>query len=511
MAVIETEGIHYARLAENLAVGRGFVGVRGTVLLEYPPLFPALIAGAMQLGLSSEAAGRGISLILGASLPFVVFLLGRKLYGFAAGAFAGLLAAVHPLLVALSVAVLSESTSLFLSLLGAFAVLRLLESNAKRHAVVAGVCFGAAYLCRPEALIVVACLTLLVVAANRGQRKMAAWRAGQLLLVFAVFAVPYVVILSIYAGQFRFEAKTQEAVAYVQSRERGEDPRQFYFGISADLQEQEAMASDLLLLQRTHASVFQQIAIVLRTARDNIPTLFRGLDGLFFGQPLVGLLAGLGLFTAAWGRGRLRDEIPLLVLAALTTVSAWTWPFLHDRFYFPVIAPLIVWSGGGIEWLRAWGRDGAMRLGLNGRIASVANALAVAFLVAMVCVSSAVGVRASDELSQSARIGLREDKAVGQWLRTQVAGSALVVDTGPTVTYYANAILVPYPWTDGLTALRYLEIRRVDFVIVRDLDATSRPYLSAWLARFPEGRAKLIRTFAGAQGNTYVYRWVPAT
>ena len=29
-------------------------------------------------------------------------------------------------------------------------------------------------------------------------------------------------------------------------------------------------------------------------------------------------------------------------------------------------------------------------------------------------------------------------------------------------TLRANAILVPYPWTDGLTALRYLEIRRVD-------------------------------------------------
>ena len=101
---IEVEGSLYARVGEGIAMGRGLLDVPCIegVFLVHPPLYPALIAGGIRLGLGSETAGRIVSLLFGIPLPVVICLIGRRLYGPAAGWLGGLVAAVHPLLIVLS-------------------------------------------------------------------------------------------------------------------------------------------------------------------------------------------------------------------------------------------------------------------------------------------------------------------------------------------------------------------------------------------------------------------------
>src|SRR5579872_785998 len=65
---IENEGSYYARIGQNLAHGRGYLGIREQGLqLLYPPLFPLLIAAQNVIGVPADIAGRIISALAGAA------------------------------------------------------------------------------------------------------------------------------------------------------------------------------------------------------------------------------------------------------------------------------------------------------------------------------------------------------------------------------------------------------------------------------------------------------------
>src|SRR5271166_1212128 len=67
---IESEGAEYAKIAENLRNGVGFVGlVSSGPQVNFPPLFPLLIAGASFVTHDYESAGRLVALVMGALLP----------------------------------------------------------------------------------------------------------------------------------------------------------------------------------------------------------------------------------------------------------------------------------------------------------------------------------------------------------------------------------------------------------------------------------------------------------
>ena len=131
-------------------------------------------------------------------------------------------------------------------------------------------------------------------------------------------------------------------------------------------------------------------------------------------------------------------------------------------------------------------------------------------LLAAVCVlvlgaSAASGTKWSDELSQSWS-PTADDVAVGRWLRSQARGMRLM-DTQPTLAYYAGSVLVPYPDADAATALRYIEHQRVADLVFRASDGSRRPYLSDWLQRVPDERMELVKTFEGRFSTIRVFRW----
>ena len=213
--VLEHDGILYARLGENIAMGRGFQSINEQgLLLFHGPLYAALIAAGVRLGLTAETAGRLISLLFGIPLPVIICLIGRRLYGPVAGWLGGLLAAIHPLLVVTSAAVLTESATLTLTALAVYFYLGVLQLDSRRDPILAGSCLGLSYLCRPEALILAALFSIIVVAVNLPRRSLALARAALLVFAFSVFALPFIIFLSIQTGQVRFEAKTPVALAF---------------------------------------------------------------------------------------------------------------------------------------------------------------------------------------------------------------------------------------------------------------------------------------------------------
>src|SRR4249919_1043591 len=79
---IDAEGTEYARIAQNLIAGNGYVGIAtpGTELL-FPPLFSFLIAGVTLIVGDAGIAGRIVSVVFGTLLAFPVYLIAGRLFG----------------------------------------------------------------------------------------------------------------------------------------------------------------------------------------------------------------------------------------------------------------------------------------------------------------------------------------------------------------------------------------------------------------------------------------------
>jgi hypothetical protein len=319
--------------------------------------------------------------------------------------------------------------------------------------------------------------------------------------------LPYVVFLTLQTGQLRWETKTPDGIRWAVRTEAGQSWGELEYGIGPDLVETGANnTSDLEMLRTTaNISYAHRSRIVLRQAVSNFPHLLRGLGDLQFGEPALAVLAGLGLFGVVLSRAQAAAMVPLFTSVGLTIAAFGTWPFFHDRFLFPLLPPMLVWAGGGLDRLRNWALETTRyRAHPTWRAATIAVG-SLLFTSGLLCSASAVGTRRSDELSQ-AWSSLADDVPVGRWLST-IARSQRLMDDGPTVAFYSGAILVPFPWTDSDTAIRYIATKDIKYLVLRESDRQLRPYLAEWLDRVPDQRFQLLRTFNGREGAIRVYRW----
>ena len=184
------DGFWYQEVARSVARGDGFKVPFGSVsegtfqhlpTAEHGPLYPALLAGAIKIGVTADAALRALGALFGVVTVAAVGLIGRRLGGDRLGLLAAGIAAVSPLLIAADGALTSETLYGALIALALLAALRFAESPSARRAAVLGVAIGLAALTRSEALLLLA-LVALPVARRSGRAAIAALACTALVL-----------------------------------------------------------------------------------------------------------------------------------------------------------------------------------------------------------------------------------------------------------------------------------------------------------------------------------------
>jgi len=224
---IGQEGAEYARIAENLRNGLGYVGIGtpGTELIM-PPLFPLLISLSSMFTGDYEWAGRLVAIVLGAALPLPVYGIASRLFDRPAAITAALIAACHPLFIGLSISVLSEGPYATLLLSAVYAVLRALDdrSTTKDWCLV-GATFGLAYLTRQEAVAPLLIAVFFALVATPGTRVLKCKRGMAALVAFFVLASPQIAILYRATGHLRLEGKSAINFAIGSRMLAGQDQR----------------------------------------------------------------------------------------------------------------------------------------------------------------------------------------------------------------------------------------------------------------------------------------------
>ncbi len=536
---IESEGAEYARLAENLGNGVGYVGlVTPGPQLNFNPLYPWLIAGASFITHNYELAARVVALVMGALLPLPVFGVASRLFDRRTGFIAAVLVALHPLLLNLSFAAFSEGPYTTLFLCATYVVIVALGRGSPRIWMLVGAAFGMAWLVRAEASAAFAIAVLFALVATEGDWTTRCKRAAFAIVVFLVCVSPVILFIYRSTGKVRLEVKSQiffytgerilaaqrnPGVDYespgghhevpspepnVESGQRWQDKWAFY-GIASD---GKGMGFPLRrhteIIRETNIRLKDKLILVVKGIRENVPILFQELAADWFGAPLLPALALLGAVRRTWRGPQAKGRWFLLLVEAAPVSATFFALWTQQRYYFVLVPLMSIWAANGLvevgRWTNAsWGAARWKWLG-----ARLISRYAVPGLMGVAMTLSPLKAVRRLALFTDSAAPTRIDKDVGVWLGRQQNHPVKIIDLSIPLAFHAGAQFTYFPYCDGDLALRYLDAAQVDYVVLRREEKFTK-YYQEWVEHgIPDKRAELIVASPPAGADKFrIYRW----
>ena len=489
--VIDNEGAEYARLGQSLIAGHGMIGIFGGRSIMFPPLFPALIGLFSLLTGNVETAGRVVNLVCGTALVGVLYVLALHLFNARTAIVVGVLAAIHPLLVALSVSTYSECLWIFLVISSLYLVVRSLKTESKTQVTIAGLAVGLSYLARPEGMAFFAFLAVALFSTMLIQRckpTVTMRQTGLFLAAGLIVILPYVIYLSSLAGSFHWEGKSVynniqnerlRAGMTVPQAARGLDAQGNPVGIFLSLH----LDQKQLLRQPVPSSESLLKTLTTNTIPRTKNIIYKILTLRFLSAPWIFAPILIGVGFAAWWHKCLWEGLIVLAVLPIQGILLLSIDLGWDRYYFTLVPLLILWASAGLVWLaEIFSRRTVKQNGIEQSTLSVGIALLGGLLLSSAAYS---GVRSVGELEQA---GDKVGKEIGQWIALDastrhIAGRPDVMAITLSSVFYADGTLRYLPTADEEATLGYVHRIQPHYIVLRDFELRQTPYAKAWLER----------------------------
>jgi 4-amino-4-deoxy-L-arabinose transferase-like glycosyltransferase len=534
---IESEGAEYARIAENLRHGVGYVGLATPgPEVNFPPLFPLLIAGTSFATHNYEWAGRLVSLLLGALLPLPVFGIASCLFNRNVGFIAAMLALLHPLLIHLSFAVLSEGPFFTVFLSAVYIVVRALNQSSARLWFLVGGAFGLSYLLRAEAFAAFAIAVVFALTTTEADPTVKCKRALAAIVVFLAFALPELVFIYRSTGKVRLEGKSAiflYAARRISAAETipGADyesvggrhevvssepdvpsdqtwqEKWAFFGIDNHLEGMGMAMRSFADQNRETQLRLKDLSLIGKGIGRNLPMMFRRLSSDWLGAPLLPALALLGALRRPWRGFRAPGRLFLMLLATVPFgATAFALQANDPRYSFVFVPLLCIWAANGLYEVGLWTRSSAAAAGWSVLARPLVSSIIPGLLGLAVIISPAKAVTRLGPFMGSATPS-RIDKEVGLWIGQQQNRPVRIMDLQLPLAYHAGAQFSNFPYCSSELALQYLDAARVDYVVLRRGEDFTRYYRDWMTHGIPDHRAELLRLPSDADAKFVVYRW----
>jgi 4-amino-4-deoxy-L-arabinose transferase-like glycosyltransferase len=501
---ITWDGAEYARIAANLIAGHGYVGLRGTTMFVFPPLYPLAILALLPLGGDVAQAGLDVSLLSGAVLIFPVYGMAATAYGRKAGYAAAVIVAVLPFTVQLSTVVLADMLFLTLAATGTHFLLRVENERRVADAIACSVAFALAYLTRPEGLLLwaLALGIVLLQSVPRADRRHGVAVMLALLLPFFVLASPYVVFLTSHSNHVRVEGKSLLNLDIGLRMNRGMSYTVAADGIDRNLNQTGPELDQAYYFEppgRSQPALGAIAAFGLQNLVRHVREIVHVIISPLCGTAVFCLLAVFGFLAGPWSRRRVWNQAILVAYGTVIAIALASVFHFWDRYFVGFIPLLIVWAANGIAVLE----DAIAARFRVRRLGFAPLALAGIFLIALLFSNK---VRFVDD-SQSL-----VERTAGQWLAQNGGAGSRILSISDQSVFYAGGTwwMLPYAPDDG-TALRYVNKIDPDYVVLDSDYAAERPYVTKWLAAgIPDRRARVVYTHGDVGGPTVaIVRWAP--
>lgn len=441
LPVIDADGVIYVTLAQQFrATGSAFDPF-------FHPLYPLCIALAERLAGDWELAARLVSAFMGALVILPTYALVQALVGVETARLTAALMVVHPALVRAGTAAMSEAAYAFALTCGILAGWRALAGGPRPLLGLAGLCFGLAYLARPEGAVYFAGLlaaTALVAAAQRRRvRELALW-GGAALVAFLLVAAPYLVYLRAVFGGWTLSGK----IGHNLELELGTD----------------GAPSPMPLRVLENAFLFQKYAL---------PDLVPGI--------LVFLVLA-GLLARARRPGWLaRDGV--LLAACLPSFASFAF-HIESRFFVAALPFALAFAAAGALWTA-----GALVEARRAPLGALALTLAVALALLPYTLKPVLRPDA----------GARLYRQAARWVAETQPRDAVLLDRKPFIAFYSGRRAVPLPRVgpEELAAAARLAGARLVVLDSRELPF-DRPRLLPLVWGPPPAGLDILRDFDAA-------------
>jgi hypothetical protein len=467
----------------------------------------------------TDTAGRLISMVSGTLLPVPMFLLTEMVFERRAALAAASIAAVSPMLIALSCSVYSESLYFTLWLSGIYFALRTLRGDEVRYAALSGLFFGLAYLVRPEAIgymLLAAIWILAAVPFRKSTVRSALSRAAAVLLVALTVAAPYVTWLSINSGTIHLDGKSDynnvttrrihQGMGYSEATRglgpKGEAEGPHLYSNQFEILKKETGGGGTLFNNIVNDFQLRLSILVWKVATLRI-----------LGSPILAVLAMVGFLTIRIGNRKFLFEGFLLSIAAACLLVLLSIGVMWPRYLFPIALLLVPWAGAGISQISRWIQDRVEgRSGGKSSLSRLATGAAVCLMLAGIVIPSVGAVLESDEFSMSRRTILKD---AGRWLGAYKGGEKIIMGSSYVLVHYSQGTLNYLPYASGSLALEYIRKKHPDVIALYSRDPA--PYIKEWMqSGIPDPCASEIKRFQqGDEPGGFVrpkeiilYEWV---
>jgi len=508
----------YLWLGRNWLTGQGY-SFTGYPDVHHTPLYP-LISGLFYLltrnvvtpaWRAMELASDVSYVFFGVLLVIPLYFLAKEMYRREVGHVSVLLAAVYPAIAIAPIfwGTLTEPPYYFFVYTGVLMALLAMRRDRPWFYALAGVCFGLAYLTRPEAVAYVAVSGLVLALVRLAEKRLFTRRTCALLSLyvigFLVFFLPYVYYVYRETGSWMVSEKA--GVTFVTCLGLSEGNTRAFdeatWGLDTTGREvfffsRESYHVSMVDLILAYPREFVQLLI--RNARSFVASL---LSRRLFPYYLLPLL-GLAFFKAAWNKARAKGE--LLLLASLTPVGAFLLFFIQDRYIATLLPTLTIWLGLGVYELGAWFKETGANL-LGSRFPRMQRALYAVPVILMILFFLLLQPRIIRQYT-SIDSFRTEHKTVGLWLGENIPHESVVMSRYPALAFYADTRWEPTPNAEYAQLLAYAQANGVDYFVLDEVETRSlRPQLAFLLdENNVPAELELVHVDNSAKGKLVIFR-----
>jgi hypothetical protein len=468
------------------------------------PVYPVLTALASVPGWGAERGARLVSFLSGIGLFAALLAIGRRWGGRDGTAFGLLCVALSPVLIGLSFAVLSEPVYIAIVYGGLALLLGWFDRPTLARGATLGLVFGLAFLTRTEGVLFAAFVPLIQAvhfasgrARSYGSRELVRWTVA-FVGIFALVAAPQVWNVSRQAGRLLLNGRQIWGVILKAGPDRPYDARLYSLDHRPD-----SVNIDYLLAHPEAlpaAPPGTRLGTHVKIALGNFDQLNQSVFGRLIG-PVGLMLFGVGLVSLALTRPRF--ELFLIAGFVAATLAGPLWHNVVLR-HVAVLAP-IVWliAGFGIV-------DAAERLARRFRPA----------LVKTVCMTgvAVVGLMPLREVLQPpdcnshyCAASLADPVRILRDFERKTGRPAVVATRRFYLTAMAPSGQITLPYTELPGLIRYLELRRADFVFLEEAGASGFPFYTDFAdGEAPAGFVPVYRAKDAWGREVKLFRFIPA-
>ncbi len=501
----------YLWLGRNWITGQGF-SFTGHADVHHAPLFP-MLSGLLYLVTGDMArASEVLYVLFGALLVLPMYAIGTEVYDRRTGYVAAVLTAVFPPLTAgiLHWGTMTEALYMFFVYSGLWAGLRTLRPLWRKAVpaqpgeapaedafaaqrqdpwwayALAGLCFGLAYLTRPEGIgyaVVVGAFIVLLRAVRRRLWEKALWL--KLLLMVAAFAlafVPYAYYVYLQTGAFMVSEKVGVTYLTCLGLVHGDTAAfdRATWGLDSTGLETfffSPESYDVSMLQLVLADLRSFALIIVTNALDFVKTLIGWTMLPYLLLPAV----FLGLFRRGWTRERTWKE--LYLVASFLPTMAFMFFFIQERYIVAMLPVFILWIAAGLLELSDWlmGTWVLLRSPAEGPYWHMPAGLRVACealpVLLIVAGLLALHPRVVAEVTNVGSVRM-EHRWVGEALHDRLTRDTVLMSRYPAIAFYADTRWVPTPNASWPEILTYARHKGVHYMAIDERELRYRPQLA---------------------------------